>query len=267
MIFGRSRRARWDGTSGRPRSSNGASSLHLDWDVPDAPADDPWVVAEAVLEVRSPPEVLALYFWALQASFTDRGRHGGAAHLGLQWYPAHPGSTAVNWGGYGPDGRELDGSVSDLASATGNPNTRDFRWHAATPYRLRIERAEATGGRRAWRGSVTDEASGTETVVRDLWAPGTGLSNLVVWSEVFAACDAPGTEVRWSDLRLTSETGTHHAVSHVVVNYQAVADGGCVSTDARVDEHGVAQITGTTRTTSRAARLPIGSHPPGAGHR
>ena len=65
MIFGRSAAARWDGTSGRPCSSNGASSLHLTWDVPAAPADDAWVVADAVLEVRSPPEVLALYFWAM----------------------------------------------------------------------------------------------------------------------------------------------------------------------------------------------------------
>ena len=155
MIFGRSRRARWDGTSGRPRSSNGASSLHLGWDVPQPVADDPWVAADAVLEVRSPPEVLALYFWALQASFTDRGRHGGAGHLGLQWYPAHPGSTAVNWGGYGPDGRELDGSASTLPSATGNPNTRDYAWSPATPYgcassgstRIRpIGRAGSPGG-------------------------------------------------------------------------------------------------------------------------
>ncbi len=259
MIFGRSHRARWDGTAGRPRSSNGASSLHLDWDVPDAPVDDPWVAAEALLEVRSPPEVLSLYFWALQASFVDRGRHGGAGHLGLQWYPAHPGSTAVNWGGYAADGRELEGSTSSLSSATGNPNTRDFAWRAQTPYRLRIERAEAEDGRRAWRGSVTDVAAGRETVVRDLWAPGSGLTGLVVWSEVFAACDAPGTQVRWSDLRLTSQSGEHHTVSHVVVNYQSVADGGCISTDATVDGHGVSQTTGTTRTTGRAARLPMGS--------
>lgn len=263
MIFGRSRRARWDGTAGRPRSSNGASSLHLDWDIPEAPADDPWVAAEAVLEVRSPPEVLSLYFWALQASFADRGRHGGAGHLGLQWYPAHPGSTAVNWGGYGADGRELLGSASPLPSVTGNPNTRDFDWRVATPYRLRIERAEADDGRRAWRGSVTDVVTGDETVVRDLWAPGAGLTSMVVWSEVFAACDAPGTEVHWSDLRLKSESGADHAVSHVVVNYQAVADGGCVSTDARVDGHGVSQLTGTTRTTPRAERLPVGPLPTG----
>jgi hypothetical protein len=175
--------------------------LHLDWDVPDAPADDPWVAAEAVLEVRSPPEVLALYFWALQASFTDQGRHGGAGHLGLQWYPAHPGSTAVNWGGYGADGRELDGSISSLPSATGNPNTRDFRWHA----RPRRTGSASSGPRRGMvagrgRGSVTGAITGTETVVR-LWAPGVGLTRLVVWSEVLrrAARPAPrSTGVTWA---------------------------------------------------------------------
>jgi hypothetical protein len=228
--------------------------------MPDAPADDPWVAADAVLEVRSPPEVLSLYFWALQASFTDRGRHGGAGHLGLQWYPAHPGSTAVNWGGYGPDGRELDGSPSGLPSATGNPNTRDFPWSPATPYRLRIERtgADGPGGRRSWRGTVTDLATGQLTVVRDLWAPGTGLTGLVVWSEVFAPCDAPGTEVHWSDLCLTSASGGTVPVSHVTVNYQELVDGGCVTTDTRVDGAGVAQVTGTTRTTPKATRLPVG---------
>ena len=81
-----------------------------------------------MLEVTTAPQVEALYFWALQVSFTDRGRSGGGAHLGLQWYPAHPGSTAVNWGGYVPDGHELEGTTSALPSATGNVNTRDFPW-------------------------------------------------------------------------------------------------------------------------------------------
>jgi hypothetical protein len=259
MIFGRSRRARWDGTSGRPRSSNGASSLHLAWDVPEAPADDPWVAAEAVLEVRVPPRVLSLYFWAMQASFSDRGRHGGAGHLGLQWYPAHPGSTAVNWGGYGADGRELSGSTSTLPSATGNPHTRDYRWIEATPYRLRIARSESPDGRRAWRGEVTDVARGERTVVRDLWAPGDGLTGLVVWSEVFATCDDPSTEAHWSGLRLTSSAGEVHDVRHVTVNYQSVADGGCVSTDSRIDGGGIVQVTGTTRTTPLGTRLPVGT--------
>jgi hypothetical protein len=258
MIFGRSRRGRWDGTAGPPRSSNGASSLHLTWDVPAPPPSDPWVAAEAVLEVRVAPQVASLYFWALQASFSDRGRHEGAGHLGLQWYPAHPGSTAVNWGGYGADGRELDGSTSALPSATGNPNTRDFRWAPATPYRLRIARADAGG----WSGEVTDLSTGDRTLVRELWAPGDGLTGLVVWSEVFAACDDPSTTVHWSELRLTSSAGVTHDVDRVTVNYQSVADGGCLSTDARVDGVGIAQVTGVRRSTPLGARLDVGRPEP-----
>ena len=50
-----------------------------------------------------------------------------------------------------------------------------------------------------WRGEVTDLGSGAVTVVRELLCPGTALADPVVWSEVFAPCDAPGTAVRWSD--------------------------------------------------------------------
>ena len=48
--------------------------------------------AEAVLEVLVAPSVAELSFWALQVGFVADGRDAGAAHLGLQWYPAHPGS-------------------------------------------------------------------------------------------------------------------------------------------------------------------------------
>ena len=141
----------------------------------------------------------ALYFWALQASFVDRGRDGGAGHLGLQWHPDHPGSTAVNWGGYDATGRELSGSAATLPSALDNPNTRDLAWSPGVAYRLGIRRVteaeSAAGGVPdglvAWRGEVTDLSSGITTVVRDLWAAGSGLAAPVVWSEVFAACDDP----------------------------------------------------------------------------
>src|SRR5215471_14402702 len=75
----------WDGTTGTPRSANGASSFHLTWEVP---ARRRWIEARALLEVVAAPEVPALVFWALQASFERAGRDGGAGHLGLQWYPA-----------------------------------------------------------------------------------------------------------------------------------------------------------------------------------
>ena len=75
--------------------------VHLYWNV--APTEATVVEASVVLEVINLPQVAATYFWALQASFTDAdGTNQGAGHLGLQWYPPHPHSRAVNWGGYPP---------------------------------------------------------------------------------------------------------------------------------------------------------------------
>lgn len=222
------RRPSFDGTSGPPRSSNGASSTHLRWRMPPGR----WNACEAVLEVVEPPTQRHLYFWALQASFHEHGAHRGGAHLGLQWFHLHPGQTAVNWGGYGSDGRELDGSVSSLPSAPGNPNTRDLAWHARTPYRLRIERAP-TGG---WRGSVTDLATGVRTDVRDLWAPGDEVRDVLVWSEVFAPCDGEPTAVRWSGFVVETSAGERVPVDAGIVSYQSVTDGGCVTNDTSLDE-------------------------------
>jgi hypothetical protein len=260
------RRPGWDGTNGSPRSANGASSFHLFWDVPAGE----WVAVEVILEVVVGPAVPDLFFWALQASFTDRGRSGGGAHLGLQWYPPHPGSTAVNWGGYRAGGGELDGSVSSLPSATGNVNTRDLAWVAGRAYLLRIAHGPGQGigagvppGHTAWRGEVTDLSTGLTVVVRDLWVRGDRLESPMVWSEVFARCDGPGAGVRWSGLRVWSATGEAHAVEHVRVNYQTVADGGCTTTDVAVDERGVLQRTGVDRVTAAGARLRV----PGPGSR
>lgn len=248
-------RVRWDGTSGRPRSANAASSFHLVWE----PPSGVWTAAEATLEVVTPPAVDALYFWALQVSFTERGRSAGGAHLGLQWYPIHPGSTAVNWGGYAPDGRELSGSESVLPSAAANPNTRDFAWQPSVRYRLRVELV-ADGGAvpvRSWRGSVTEIDTGRTTVVRDLFAPGSAIDAPMVWSEVFADCDAPATTVRWSDLALVADDGARTAVRTVRANYQSVADGGCARTDSDVVGVAFEQTTSVPRRTPAGARLTL----------
>jgi hypothetical protein len=246
--------ATFDGLSGPPRSGNGASSMHLFWDAPPGQ----WVQAEAVIEVRVAPSVAALYFWALQVSFTDAGRHTGGAHLGLQWHPAHPGSTAVNWGGYAAEGGELAGSASSLPSATGNPNTRDLPWVAHQRYQLTVRRADdsdAPATMTAWRGSITDLASGAVVDVRDLYTRGRYLDSPMVWSEVFADCDGPSAEVGWGDLRLVDEGGEAVAVSHVRVNYQTVADGGCANTDSSVDGGQFVQTTAVARHTRQSATL------------
>lgn len=252
-------RPRFDGTSGRPPSGNGASSFHLFWDAPRVP----WVAAEVVLEIVEPPTVPDLYFWALQVDLGGPGGAAGGAHLGLQWYPIHPGSTAVNWGGYGADGRELAGGGSALPSTPGNANTRDFAWVPGRAYRLRVT-AHPGGGPRgltAWRGEVDDLAAGRTTLVRDLWAPGDTIVAAMVWSEVFAACDDPPAAARWSSPVLTDAGGGRTAVTTATVNYQAVRDGGCSRTSSDLDTAatGWLQRTGPDRRTPAGTRLRLGS--------
>ena len=162
--------------------------MHLRWDPPPPPS----LEVAVTLEIVEPPVVPQLYFWAMQASFVERGRRVGGAHLGLQWYSLHPGSTAVNWGGYRDGAGELEGEASQLPSATGNPNTRDFMWLPGRPYRLRI----SGDGDGWWSGEITDLTTGEATVVRRLYGGGTELSEPVVWSEVFARCDDPSVTVR-----------------------------------------------------------------------
>lgn len=229
--------------TGPPTSSNAASSMHVHWDAPRGST-----AVEATLQIVTPPAVPRLYFWALQASFTGPGgRHEGAGHIGLQWYPAHPGSTAVNWGGYAAGGTELDGSASSLPSATGNPNTRDFAWAPGSAYRLRISAAGA--GR--WRGEVTDLGTGAVTHVRDLLCGGDHLEAPCAWSEVFADCDDPPVAVRWSDLA--------PAPRRVRVTYQSHADGGCDNTDVDADGvGGIVQRTSTARTVAHGTLLTLG---------
>jgi len=234
--------------TGDPPSANGASSLHLFWGL-----DGHFAAAEVTLEVLEPPAVDRLYFWALQASFSDGRRELGAAHLGLQWHPSYPGSTAVNWGGYRSGAGELDGSVSALPSTLDNPNTRDLAWRPATAYRLRIERCDEPG---AWRGLVVDPGRGP-VEVRRLYGGGTHLCSLMTWSEVFARCEHPPATVRWSDPVAHDDDGRAHRPATVTVNYQAHADGGCANTDAYADATGLCQRTGTARRTPLGATLSV----------
>lgn len=239
--------------TGRPPSANGASSFHLGWvDTPAAHS------VSVTLEILEPPRVPRLSFWALQADMAGPGGRVGGAHLGLQWHVGHPGSTAVNWGGYRSDGVELDGSRSSLPSATGNPNTRDLDWQPGRPYRLVVHRVEAPApvGFVAWRGSVIDESSGFAVDVRDLYLPGDRIVAATMWSEVFAACDDPSAAVRWSDPRVHTDGGDV-AVTRVAVNYQTHQAGGCANTDSSVDGHGLVQRTNTVRVTPQGTQLAV----------
>jgi hypothetical protein len=234
-------------TSGLPPSANGASSLHAWWECP-----GPLREVAVTLEVLVPPAVPWLHFWALQVSFVDGGRRTGGGHLGLQAAPRHPGGTAVNWGGYAQGGGELEGTTSVLPSAVANPNTRDLPWVARRPYRLRVAAGTGPG---QWLGEVTDLASGSVTSVRELRCPGGALTDPVVWSEVFAPCDAPGTAVRWSDPAAVTPAGEVVVPPAVRTTYQSVADGGCSNTATFVDRGAVVQATATERRVPHGTRL------------
>lgn len=241
-------------TSGTPPSANGASSLHLRWD-----ADGSWRSVSVDLTVEAPPSVPRLYFWALQADFAaPGGRPAGGAHLGLQWHPGHPGSRAVNWGGYRPDGGELDGSTSELPSAMANANTRDYHWEPHRSYRLTIapgDAADAPRGSEAWRATVTDLAMGTATVVRDLFVAADRIQAVTVWSEVFARCDDPATQVLWSNPETVNLRGATLCPERASVNYQSHAQGGCDNTCSWSSALGLHQRTNTTRSVRQGTVL------------
>ena len=229
----RRRRTPHERTTGYPASSNRASSMHLVWELPSRL--DPVVEVRATIEVLDRPRAAELWFWALQATF---GAAGGA-HLGLQWHPAHPGSTAVNFGGYDHGGRELPGSESPLPSALANANTRDFPWRPVHPYVLAIRRSGD-----GWEGSIDGIA------VRTLWCGGREIVAPMVWTECFARCDAPPASVRWSALAVRTAAGATVAVDRARPNYQSVADGGCSTGRTAPAGDGVwTQTTGVARRT------------------
>ncbi len=280
--------------AGPPRSSNGASSFHLAWEMPRAqragqgrgrgagrePAAR-LVEVSVVLEVLIPPRVSALYFWALQVDFLDDGLLWGGGHTGLQWNRRFSQGTAANWGGYATQergGAILAGSSPLLPAFSGDPNTMAYEWRSGRPYRLRVHRSPDAPG--AWRAEVTDMTTGRATVLRDLLRagerPGGGLlrgaagavehkaylRNPIVWSEVFADCDAPSVVVRWSDLKGEAEDGELVYPDAVRVNYQSAHDGGCANTTVRRDEKGILQITNAPREVEQGTRLSLGAGDP-----
>jgi hypothetical protein len=256
--------------AGPPRSANSASSFHLDWQMPrHSGRDERLAEVSAVLEIVVPPEVPALYFWALQVDFVDDRGIWGGAHTGLQWNRRYPDGTAVNWGGYASrelGGGVLTGTTSALSGFADDPNTLAYPWQPGLPYRLRVYRSPGAPG--AWRAEVTDLRSGLSSVIRDLLpAPrrGTGSSYLarpIVWSEVFADCDAPSVTVRWSNLQALDEKGTVIRPEGVRVNYQAVQEGGCSNTSIGVDQAGgVLQVTNVPRIVEQGTILAMPRQP------
>lgn len=226
-------------TTGLPTSSNGASSMHLHWrGVPRGVR-----AVEVDLELTVAPATPHLRFWALQASFVDGASSHGAGHLGLQWIGGYPGHTAVNWGGYRNGGGELSGSESALPSARSNANTRNYKWEPGSVYGLRIDE-----GSIGWRGSIIDRRTGQTTVVRELACPGSELEHIVMWSEIFAPCDAAPLTVAWSNASAITNSGSV-PITSFSVSYQSVANGGCSNTNVSVASDGrVIQTSNTHRT-------------------
>lgn len=241
--------------SGSPASASGASSFHLWWDVP---YGERLTAASVTLQVTRRPDLDRLVFFALQVAFVKPG--SGGAHLGLQHHPAFPGQSAVNWGGYDPDGDHLTGSASPLPSTRDDPNTRDFPWYADRPYQLAIERLEDDGAEAEisrWRGTVTDLVSGEQAVVRELHTPGRYLRAPVVWIESFAPCDAPRFEAQWSNATVVTDGGDVRSVRRMRVDYQPHAAGGCTNTNSLVEGVSFVQRTAQLRTTKPGTTLSI----------
>lgn len=240
-------------TMGPPASRNGASSFHLWWR--GLPAGRSYTEVSAVLQIVGPPGGTRKYFWALQASFVEGATRTGAGHLGLQYDHNHPGSGAVNWGGYHAGGGELDGTDSPLPGARPTRNTRDYRWQTGRRYRLRIS---PTPGRPGWwRGEVTDLTDGVTTLVRDLHGGGGALTSPVVWSEVFADCDARPVTVRWSELSAKLADGNTVRPNRLLVSYQSFDRGGCTNTNVQPSAGAVNQLTNVPRTVPHDAEVPI----------
>jgi hypothetical protein len=255
--------------AGPPRSGNGASSFHLIWELPRSREAARLVEVAATLEIVQAPRVRALHFWALQVDFEEDGRMWGGAHTGLQWNRRFPDGTAANWGGYASQdrgGAVLPGTRPELFAFPDDPNTMAFPWQPERPYRLRVFRSPEVPG--AWRASITDATSGETVVLRDLSHPdgrrrraeaakSSYLCRPIVWSEVFADCDAPSIAVRWSDLSAVSEDGVTIGPEAVTVNYQAWEAGGCSNTSVRVDGAGFLQVTNTPRDTAQGSRFEV----------
>jgi hypothetical protein len=146
-----------------------------------------------------------------------------------------------------------------------------FDWQPGRPYRLRVHRSPEVSG--AWRSEITDLETGEATTIRDLMHPGRPAARAgqagagahnghlrlpMVWSEVFADCDAPSVAVRWSDLTGTTEEGVTVRPEAVRVNYQARQAGGCANTSVRRDDRGLFQLTNTPREIGQGTRLDFG---------
>jgi hypothetical protein len=148
--------------------------------------------------------------------------------------------------------------VSNIASSVDDPNTRTWPWSPGRRYRLRIHRGSRPGW---WSGEVADLETGAATHVRQLAGGGDHLASLMVWSEVFADCDAPSVAVRWSRPSVLGGDGRRHVPSGYRAAYQPWERGGCTNTNSEPAPLGVIQRTSTSRATPDGTTIPL-TRPP-----
>jgi hypothetical protein len=231
--------------------------MHLFWQLP--PNIGPIVSAWVTFELTEEPSVDELYFWALQATFSDEaGVDYGAAHTGPQWNPRFPKNGAVNWGGYPSEHsnwkKNLPGSDPLLPGFKEDPNTRAYKWSARVPYRLTISPSPDRG----WLASIFNTVTEKHTVLRDLWAEGDRLTGICVWTEWFCQCDAPTVAVNWSEFRVRTADGTQHEPTGMFVNHP---DGNCENVGHRIitqqPELIIEQRMNTTREILHGTVIPV----------
>lgn len=133
-----------------------------------------------------------------------------------------------------------------------NPHTRDYPWRPGNSYQLVISRDTELGAG-WWSGKVIDQ--GTSTRVRSLFSPGERLSGLMVWTEAFCRCEAPPVAAIWSQPNMRLADGETLRPEAVRLTYQSEDNGGCSNSDCYQLPHGLAQITGVTRTSQEGAVL------------
>lgn len=82
------------------------------------------------------------------------------------------------------------------------------------------------------------------------------MGGIVVWSEVFAACDDPSVVVRWSRPSILAPDGRRIRPTGYEVSYQRFEEGGCTNSNVVVTADAIEQHTGAVRTVAHGSSVP-----------
>ena len=164
----------------------------------------PLLECSAVLEVVVPPSVPRLYFWALQASFSDGTPTPRRCPPRIAVEHQVPAVGRRPTGADTPrTGRCCRGPSPRCPSTRKDPNTRDYPWIAGHRYRLQ-DRPQRRDQRRHGRLAGNDHPHRVGRRGQGARSPHQGAST---WSGRWCGrrcspgASIPTTVVRWSDLR------------------------------------------------------------------